>query len=192
MMNDSSGASAARRPRASGTLGRAGRACTVVAGCVECGRGCGGACCGRYPPFVRTTDAARCVTIHRRVLGDSDVARRASAVRGRCLARGSVSAPVVVAEWGDFQCPFCRAFDLDSQPVLIGDYVQTGKVRFEWHDLAKLVRSRCWPRAARAQQRARGVLGVSRRVLPRPGPGKQRGGDRAIADGDGAQRGTRR
>ncbi|MEN4476948.1 DsbA family protein [Mycolicibacterium cosmeticum] len=51
---------------------------------------------------------------------------------------GSVSAPVVVAEWGDFQCPFCRAFALDSEPVLIADYVQTGKVRFEWHDLAKL------------------------------------------------------
>lgn len=54
------------------------------------------------------------------------------------LAVGRVSAPVVVTEWGDFQCPFCRAFDQDIQPALISDYVNTGKVRLEWHDLAKL------------------------------------------------------
>jgi protein-disulfide isomerase len=50
-------------------------------------------------------------------------------------ALGPVSAPVVVVEWGDFQCPFCRAFASDIQPALVRDYVSTGAVRLEWRDL---------------------------------------------------------
>ncbi len=54
------------------------------------------------------------------------------------LALGSLTAPVVVAEWGDFQCPLCRAFAMDTEAALIGEYVDSGRVRFEWHDLAYL------------------------------------------------------
>ena len=54
------------------------------------------------------------------------------------LARGSLTAPVVLAEWGDFQCPLCRAFTTDTEATLIGEYVDSGRVRFEWHDLAYL------------------------------------------------------
>ncbi|CPS06821.1 disulfide bond formation protein D [Mycobacteroides abscessus subsp. abscessus] len=139
MMNDSSGASAARRPRASGTLGRrlAGRArwwlgaLSVVAVVVVL------AVAGiHHSSEPQTQHGASRSTAASSAIQTWRGAHQPS--EGDALARGSVSAPVVVAEWGDFQCPFCRAFDLDSQPVLIGDYVQTGKVRFEWHDLAKL------------------------------------------------------
>jgi protein-disulfide isomerase len=75
-------------------------------------------------------------------------------IPGDPLALGPVAAPVVVSEWGDFQCPFCRAFDQDTQPALIGRYVDSGQVRFEWHDLAKIgPESVLAARAARAAAR---------------------------------------
>jgi protein-disulfide isomerase len=64
-----------------------------------------------------------------------DVQRRTP---GDPLALGQVAAPVVISEWGDFQCPFCRAFNADTGPALVSRYVDSGQVRFEWRDLAKL------------------------------------------------------
>lgn len=70
------------------------------------------------------------------------------------LALGPVTAPVVISEWGDFQCPFCRAFNADTAPALMSQYVNTGRVRLEWHDLAKLgPESVLAARAARAAGR---------------------------------------
>ena len=75
-------------------------------------------------------------------------------IPGDPLALGPVAAPVVVSEWGDFQCPFCRAFDEDTQPTLVSQYVDSGQVRFEWHDLPKLgPESVLAARAARAAAR---------------------------------------
>lgn len=70
------------------------------------------------------------------------------------LALGTPTAPVVVSEWGDFQCPFCRAFALDTEPALLRQYVDTNRVRLEWHDLAYLgPESVLAARAARAAGR---------------------------------------
>jgi protein-disulfide isomerase len=85
------------------------------------------------------------------VAARSGTARR---IPGDPLALGMLTAPVVVAEWGDFQCPFCRAFDEDTQPALSSQYVSTGQVRFEWHDLPKIgPESVLAARAARAAGR---------------------------------------
>ena len=47
---------------------------------------------------------------------------------------GSESAPVEMVMWGDFQCPFCRRFELTTLPALIERYVDTGQVRFVWRN----------------------------------------------------------
>src|SRR5699024_6647449 len=51
-------------------------------------------------------------------------------------AIGSVDAPVVMTEWTDLRCPFCASFSRDTLPQLITDYVDTGKVRIEFIDVA--------------------------------------------------------
>lgn len=44
--------------------------------------------------------------------------------------KGSATAPITVYEMGDFQCPACREFAVQTMPALDREYVQTGKVRF--------------------------------------------------------------
>lgn len=51
---------------------------------------------------------------------------------------GDPAAPVKVIEWGDYQCPYCGAFARDVQPLLVDNYVKTGKVSFEYRDFAFL------------------------------------------------------
>ncbi|PFG15977.1 protein-disulfide isomerase [Propionicimonas paludicola] len=52
------------------------------------------------------------------------------------MAWGDPDAPLLVVEWTDFRCPFCAAFANGTLPVLYEDYVKSGKMRFEIHDVA--------------------------------------------------------
>ncbi len=47
---------------------------------------------------------------------------------------GSPNAPVTMAYWFDYQCPFCRRFEEDAMTQLMKDYVQTGKVKVVFKD----------------------------------------------------------
>ena len=49
---------------------------------------------------------------------------------------GQASAPVVIREYGDFQCPSCGAFARSIEPQIKAAYLDTGKARLEWHDFA--------------------------------------------------------
>lgn len=51
---------------------------------------------------------------------------------------GSPNAPVVIAYWSDYQCPFCKKFDTESLPLITQDYVNTGKVKVVFKDFAFL------------------------------------------------------
>ncbi len=51
---------------------------------------------------------------------------------GRTL--GDPNAPVLLIEFGDYQCPGCGYAALNFTPRLIEEYVATGKVRFEYRD----------------------------------------------------------
>lgn len=48
-------------------------------------------------------------------------------------ALGAADAPVVIREFSDFQCPFCRNFSSGTQKQIIDQYIETGQVRFEYH-----------------------------------------------------------
>ncbi|MBI3290808.1 thioredoxin domain-containing protein, partial [Candidatus Falkowbacteria bacterium] len=47
---------------------------------------------------------------------------------------GNAQAPVTLAYWLDFQCPFCQRFDLQTLPVLAQMYVNTGKLKVVFKD----------------------------------------------------------
>ena len=45
---------------------------------------------------------------------------------------GDPNAPIQIVEYGDFQCPYCLKFWQETEPQLIKEYVNTGKVFFEF------------------------------------------------------------
>ena len=51
-------------------------------------------------------------------------------VDGRTM--GKPDAPVKIVAYEDFQCPFCKAYTHDTEPTLIADYVNTGKVEVQY------------------------------------------------------------
>ena len=51
---------------------------------------------------------------------------------------GDPDAPLHLVEYGDYQCPACASFSTQVFPELLADYISTGKVSFEFRDLAFL------------------------------------------------------
>ena len=49
---------------------------------------------------------------------------------------GDPNAPVTVTEFGDLRCPVCKTFALETENQMIGTFVKTGKVKFQY---------RVWP-----------------------------------------------
>ncbi len=47
---------------------------------------------------------------------------------------GDPDAPVTIIEFSDYQCPFCRSFWDETLPLIIGEYVSVGKVKFVYRD----------------------------------------------------------
>lgn len=43
---------------------------------------------------------------------------------------GSADAPVVIVEFTDYQCPFCRRHFLETLPIIRSEYVEKGKVKY--------------------------------------------------------------
>ena len=52
------------------------------------------------------------------------------------VALGSPKAPVTLVEYADLQCPFCAEWAHRTLPVLVDQYVRTGKVRIVFRGLA--------------------------------------------------------
>ncbi len=48
--------------------------------------------------------------------------------------RGNKSAPIVVIEFGDYQCPYCVLFAQQTYEAFLKKYVDTGKVEFAFWD----------------------------------------------------------
>ncbi|MCE9651902.1 MAG: DsbA family protein [Nitrosarchaeum sp.] len=48
--------------------------------------------------------------------------------------RGDQNAPITIVEFSDFQCPFCARFQTQTLPLILEQYVDTGKVKFVFRD----------------------------------------------------------
>ena len=48
--------------------------------------------------------------------------------------RGDQNAPITIVEFSDFQCPFCSRFQIQTLPLILEQYVETGKVKFVYRD----------------------------------------------------------
>lgn len=77
------------------------------------------------PAATSTTEPAAQSTV-------PDLARRQ---QGDPMAIGAVDAPVVLIEWFDYRCPFCAAHANTTMPQLLQEYVASGQVRVEYHDV---------------------------------------------------------
>ena len=51
---------------------------------------------------------------------------------------GKADAAITIAFWSDFQCPYCKNFELGTLPQIITDYVDTGKAKVVFMDFAFL------------------------------------------------------
>jgi protein-disulfide isomerase len=71
--------------------------------------------------------------------------------------KGQENAPVTVVEFGDFQCPSCGAAFQAIEPEIDQDYVETGKIKFVFHDFPLPQHANAVPAAQAA--RAAGAQG---------------------------------
>ena len=51
---------------------------------------------------------------------------------------GKADAPITIAEWSDYQCPYCKQFELTTLPQIVKDYVDTGKAKVVFMDFTFL------------------------------------------------------
>jgi len=51
---------------------------------------------------------------------------------------GSSNAPITIIEFGDYQCPNCKKWFLDTKPDIITNYIDTGKANLIFVDIAFL------------------------------------------------------
>ncbi len=70
---------------------------------------------------------------------------------------GNADAPVTVMVFGDFQCPSCQAAYQSLEKTLDATYIETGKVKFVYHDLPLQMHPNAVPAAKAA--RAAGAQG---------------------------------
>ena len=52
---------------------------------------------------------------------------------------GDPNAPIQIIEFGDFQCPYCKRFHTETEPQLISNYIDTGKVYFTYRSAGNWV-----------------------------------------------------
>jgi len=48
--------------------------------------------------------------------------------------KGNPEASLTIVEFSDFQCPFCKRFHQNTLPLILENYIDTGKVKFVYRD----------------------------------------------------------
>jgi len=52
---------------------------------------------------------------------------------------GDPNAPIQIVEYSDFQCPFCKRFYTETEPLLVEHFVKTGKIYFTYRSAGNWV-----------------------------------------------------
>lgn len=63
---------------------------------------------------------------------------------------GEADAPVVIVEFSDYECTFCKAFFTERLPEIKREFIDTGKARLEFRDFPLSRHPRARPAAAAA------------------------------------------
>jgi protein-disulfide isomerase len=71
---------------------------------------------------------------------------------GDAPVKGDPDAPVTIVEYSDYQCSYCSRYVLETQPRLLANYVETGKVRYAFKDFPL---TSIHPQAVKAAEAAR-------------------------------------
>lgn len=71
---------------------------------------------------------------------------------GNLPVLGNLSAKVTLVEFSDYQCPFCARHFTQTEPQIIKEYIDTGKVKFYYRDFPL---SQIHPGAQKAAEAAR-------------------------------------
>lgn len=98
---------------------------------------------GRFARILQSVAGllgAFCVLVGAAVAGESSrTISRADLVaaleRGAGPTKGSVDAPVVMVEFSDFLCGYCRIFAQETLPKIEERYIREGKVRFVYRHM---------------------------------------------------------
>lgn len=81
--------------------------------------------------------------------GDSSPVVRLALPAGE-LALGRATAPLIMIEFTDYQCPYCRRFESEVFPKLKREYIDTGKLRYIARDLPLAIHAAAAPAAEAA------------------------------------------
>lgn len=80
---------------------------------------------------------------------------------------GDPHAPIHIIEYGDFQCPYCLRFWNETEPLLIEEYVNTGKVYFEYRSFPFLGPESVWAAEGATAQATKASFGnITTRSTP--------------------------
>jgi protein-disulfide isomerase len=86
--------------------------------------------------------------------GDCEITEESKVQELPAPTKGPDDAPVTVKVWKDYVCPHCATFTLDILPKIESNFIESGDVKYEHHDLPLPMSEWSWtvPNAARGVQ----------------------------------------